>query len=154
MVCKFCGNTIEDSSEFCFICGNKVMKEEAPEVFAEAKPAEVPVVAAPAEAQQPIYAQPAPVYAQQAYAQPAPSAPVEEGKKKKKDKSVCSKAKKFFAALFAMTFILQFIPWIWYKNAKKAGYEEKAVSILNSLMTGLCIFMAIICAVLIKTGMF
>ncbi|MBQ4348686.1 MAG: hypothetical protein IKB94_07590 [Clostridia bacterium] len=154
MVCKFCGNTIEDSSEFCFICGNKVMKEEAPEVFAEAKPAEVPVVAAPAEAQQPIYAQPAPVYAQQAYAQPAPAAPVEEGKKKKKDKSVCSKAKKFFAALFAMTFILQFIPWIWYKNAKKAGYEEKAVSILNSLMTGLCIFMAIICAVLIKTGMF
>ena len=142
MVCKFCGNTIEDSSEFCFICGNKVMKEEAPEVFAEAKPAEVPVVAAPAEAQQPIYAQ------------PAPAAPVEEGKKKKKDKSVCSKAKKFFAALFAMTFILQFIPWIWYKNAKKAGYEEKAVSILNSLMTGLCIFMAIICAVLIKTGMF
>lgn len=154
MVCKFCGNTIEDSSEFCFICGNKVMKEEAPEVFAEAKPAEGPVVAAPAEAQQPIYAQPAPVYAQQAYAQPAPAAPVEEGKKKKKDKSVCSKAKKFFAALFAMTFILQFIPWIWYKNAKKAGYEEKAVSILNSLMTGLCIFMAIICAVLIKTGMF
>ncbi len=154
MVCKFCGNTIEDSSEFCFICGNKVMKEEAPEVFAEAKPAEVPVVAAPAEAQQPIYAQQAPVYAQQAYAQPAPAAPVEEGKKKKKDKSVCSKAKKFFAALFALTFILQFIPWIWYKNAKKAGYEEKAVSILNSLMTGLCIFMAIICAVLIKTGMF
>ncbi len=160
MVCKFCGNTIEDSSEFCFICGNKVMKEEAPEVFAEAKPAEVPVVAAPAEAQQPIYAQQAPVYAQQApvyaqqaYVQQAPEAPAEKGKKKK-DKSVCSKAKKFFAALFALTFVLQFIPWIWYKNAKKAGYEEKAVAILNSLMTGLCIFMAIICGVLIKVGMF
>ncbi|MBQ7295918.1 MAG: hypothetical protein IJW86_06960 [Clostridia bacterium] len=157
MVCKFCGNTIEDSSEFCFICGNKVMKEEAPEVFAEAKPAEVPVVAAPAEAQ-PIYAQQAPVYAQQVYAQPAApapeAAPAEEGKKKKKDKSVCSKAKKFFAALFAITFVLQFIPWIWYKNAKKKGYEEKAVAILNSLMTGLCIFMAIICVVLIKVGMF
>ncbi len=165
MVCKFCGNTIEDSSEFCFICGNKVMKEEAPAVYTEAAPAEVPVVAAPAPEAQPIYAQQAPVYAQQAYAQPAApvaapeAAPAEEGKKKKnkkdkKDKSVCSKAKKFFAALFAITFVLQFIPWIWYKNAKKAGYEEKAVAILNSLMTGLCIFMAIICGVLIKTNMF
>lgn len=157
MVCKFCGNTIEDSSEFCFICGNKVMKEEAPAVYTEAKPVEVPVVAPAAEAPaQPIYAQQAPVYAQQAYA--AAPAPVAEegkkGKKAKKDKSVCSKAKKFFAALFALTFILQFIPWIWYKNAKKAGYEEKAVAILNSLMTGLCIFMAIICGVLIKVGMF
>lgn len=157
MVCKFCGNTIEDSSEFCFICGNKVIKEEAPAVFVDAAPAEVPVVAAPAPEAQPIYAQ-------QAYAQPvAPvatpeAAPAEEGKKKKgkkvKDKSACSKAKKFFAALFAITFVLQFIPWIWYKNAKKAGYEEKAVAILNSLMTGLCIFMAIICGVLIKVGMF
>lgn len=156
MVCKFCGNTIDDSSEFCFICGNKVMKENAPEVYAEAAPAEVPVVAAPAPEAQPIYAQ-------QAYAQPvapvavAPeAAPAEEGKKKKnkKDKSVCSKAMKFFAAVFALTFILQFIPWIWYKKAKKAGYEEKAVSILNSLMTGLCILMAVICGVLIKVGMF
>ena len=40
------------------------------------------------------------------------------------------------------------------EHAKKAGYEEKAVAILNSLMTGLCIFMAIICGVLIKTNMF
>ena len=159
MVCKFCGNTIEDSSEFCFICGNKVMKEEAPAVYAEAAPVEVPVVAAPAAEAQPIYAQPAPVYAAPAAPVAPVEAPAEEGKKKKKekknkDKSVCSKAKKFFAALFAITFILQFIPWIWYKKAKKAGYEEKAVAILNSLMTGLCIFMAIICGVLIKVGMF
>lgn len=165
MVCKFCGNTIEDSSEFCFICGNKVVKEEAPEVFTQAKPVEVPVVAPTADdvasqpiyAQQaPVYAQQAPVYAQQAYVQQNPEtvAPAAPAKKSKKDKSVCSKAKKFFAAVFALTFILQFIPWIWYKNAKKAGYEEKAVSILNSLMVGLCIFMAIICGVLIKVGMF
>ncbi len=161
MVCKFCGNTIEDSSEFCFICGNKVMKDAAEEVYTQAKPVEVPVVASTAEdataaqpiyAQQaPVYAQQAPVYAQQAYVQQAPEAA--PAKKGKKDKSVCSKAKKFFAALFSITFILQFIPWIWYKNAKKAGYEEKAVSILNSIMTGLCIFMAIICVVLLKKFM-
>lgn len=157
MVCKFCGNTIEDNSEFCFICGNKAIKDEIPaeEVFAQPKPTEIPVVAAEAPAadaqtvytqQAPVYAQQAPIYAQQAYVQQV----VEP---KKKGKSTCSKAKKFFAALFAATFILQFIPWIWYKNAKKAEYEEKAVSILNSIMVGLCIFMAVICVVLIKKFM-
>ena len=52
MVCKFCGNTIEDNSEFCFICGNKAVKDELPaeEVFAQPKPAEVPVVTADAPA--------------------------------------------------------------------------------------------------------
>lgn len=161
MVCKFCGNTIEDNSEFCFICGNKVMKEEAPAeaVFTQPIPEEVPVVTtaeAPAVDPQavyapqgaPVYTQQAPIYAQQVYVQQ-----VAEPKKAKKGKSSCSKAAKFFAALFAATFILQFIPWIWYKKAKKAGYEDKAASILNSTMVGLCIFMAVICGVLIKMFM-
>ena len=45
MVCKFCGNTIEDNSEFCFICGNKVIKDEIPAeaVYAQPAPAEIPV---------------------------------------------------------------------------------------------------------------
>ena len=162
MVCKFCGNTIEDNSEFCFICGNKVIKDEIPAeaVYAQPAPAEIPVVAPeapvaeaqPIYAQQvPVYAQQAPIYAQQAYVQQMPEP--KKGKKAKKEKSACSKALKFFAALFAATFILQFIPWIWYKNAKKAGYEEKATAIVNATMTGLCIFMAIICGVLIKKFM-
>ena len=159
MVCKFCGNTIEDNSEFCFICGNKAIKDELPaeEVFAQPKPAEVPVVTADAPAadpqtvytqQAPIYTQQTPIYAQQVYVQT-----VEPKKAKKACKSTLSKAAKFFAVVFAATFILQFIPWIWYKNAKKAGYEEKATAVLNATMTGLCIFMAIICVVLIKTTM-
>ena len=159
MVCKFCGNTIEDNSEFCFICGNKAVKDELPaeEVFAQPKPAEVPVVTADAPAadpqtvytqQAPIYTQQTPIYAQQVYVQT-----VEPKKAKKAFKSTLSKAAKFFAVVFAATFILQFIPWIWYKNAKKAGYEEKATAVLNATLTGLCIFMAIICAVLIKTTM-
>ena len=159
MVCKFCGNTIEDNSEFCFICGNKVIKDEIPAeaVYTQPAPAEIPVLTAdapvaeaqPVYQQAPVYAQPGTtVYAQQAYIQQ-----VAEPKKAKQPKSVCTKAMKFFAALFAATFILQFIPWIWYKNAKKAGYEEKATSILNSTMVGLCIFMAVICALLIKKFM-
>jgi uncharacterized membrane protein YcjF (UPF0283 family) len=159
MVCKFCGNTIEDNSEFCFICGNKAIKDELPaeEVFVQPAPAEVPVVTADAPAadpqtvytqQAPIYTQQTPIYAQQVYVQT-----VEPKKKSKTPKSSLSKAAKFFAVLFAATFVLQFIPWIWYKNAKKAGYEEKATAVLNSVMTGLCIFMAIICIVLIKMFM-
>ena len=29
MICKFCGNVIEDNSDFCFICGQKNPAEEA-----------------------------------------------------------------------------------------------------------------------------
>ena len=159
MVCKFCGNTIEDNSEFCFICGNKVIKDEIPAeaVYTQPAPAEIPVVTdeVPAAEVQPVY-QPAPVYAQAGttvYAQQAYIQQVATPKKEKKAKSSCSKALKFFAALFAATFVLQFIPWIWYKNAKKAGYEEKATSILNSTMVGLCIFMAVVSGVLIAKFM-
>ena len=161
MVCKFCGNTIEDNSEYCFICGNKVIKDEIPAeaVYTQPAPVEIPVVAeAPATEAQPVYAQQvpvytqqAPIYAQQAYVQQMPEpAKEKKDKKGKKDKSRCSKALKFFAALFAATFILQFIPWIWYKKAKKAGYEEKAEALMNSTTVGLCIFMAIVGAILVK----
>ena len=40
MICKFCGNVIEDTSDFCFICGQKVAEEAAvEEAFVEAAPA-------------------------------------------------------------------------------------------------------------------
>lgn len=32
MICKFCGNVIDDNSDFCFICGQKNPAEEAPAV--------------------------------------------------------------------------------------------------------------------------
>ncbi|MBR3948997.1 MAG: hypothetical protein IKJ70_06295 [Clostridia bacterium] len=177
MICKFCGNVIEDSSDFCFICGQKVA-EEAPAFEAEAPVAEEPVAeeaAVPAEAPAaavgaapaafpsfeslpqgtPIYAQTAPVYAHQVFIQQFPAAPqgpfvqVNGQNIGGKDPSVCSKAKKFFSAFFAVTFILQFISWIWYSGAKKQGFPKKAEDILNSTMIGLCIFMVIACGVLI-----
>ena len=182
MICKFCGNVIEDTSDFCFICGQKVA-EEAPAFEAEAPvaaeapateeavvPAEAPVAAAavnntiPAFPSfetlpqgTPIYAQTAPVYAHQVFIQqitPAATTPFVQvnGQNlggKVKDNSVCSKAKKFFSAFFALTFILQFISWIWYSGAKKQGYPKKAEDILNSTMIGLCIFMVAVCGFLI-----
>ncbi len=174
MICKFCGNTIEDNSDFCFICGQKVAEEEAaapaenmqvfsqvtlPEEEAQPETVTIPVPeqaaaipeipqGAPIYAQAaPIYAQQAPVYAQQAIVQQMPAAPQKQ--KKNKDKSIATKATKFFSALFAATFVLQFISWIWYKNAVKQSYDNKAVAILNSTMIGLCIFMAIVCLTII-----
>ena len=182
MICKFCGNVIEDSSDFCFICGQKVAAEEAPAFAAEEPAAEVPATEeAPAVAEAPvapvaaaatvpafpsfdtlpqgtpIYAQTAPVYAHQVFIQqitPAATTPFVQvnGQNlggKVKDASICSKAKKFFSAFFAVTFILQFISWIWYSGAKKQGYPKKAEDILNSTMIGLCIFMVIACGFLI-----
>lgn len=183
MICKFCGNVIEDTSDFCFICGQKVAEEAATEeAFVEAAPApeaeEAVVTAdAPVAAQAaatvpefpafdmstlpqgtPIYAQTAPVYAHQVFIQQitpaAPAAPFVQvnGQNlggKVKDNSVCSKAKKFFSAFFALTFILQFISWIWYSGAKKQGFPKKAEDILNSTMIGLCIFMVAVCGFLI-----
>lgn len=182
MICKFCGNVIEDTSDFCFICGQKVAEEAAvEEAFVEAAPApeaEEAVVTADAPVAQatatvpefpafdmstlpqgtPIYAQTAPVYAHQVFIQqitPAAAAtPFVQvnGQNlggKVKDASVCSKAKKFFSAFFALTFILQFISWIWYNGAKKQGFPKKAEDILNSTMVGLCIFMVAVCGYLI-----
>ena len=184
MICKFCGNVIEDTSDFCFICGQKVAEEAAvEEAFVEAAPApeaEEAVVTADAPVAQatatvpefpafdmstlpqgtPIYAQTAPVYAHQVFIQQitpaAPATPFVQvnGQNlggKVKDASVCSKAKKFFSAFFALTFILQFISWIWYSGAKKQGFPKKAEDILNATMIGLCIFMVIACAAMIFT---
>ena len=84
MICKFCGNVIEDSSDFCFICGQKVVAEApayAAEVYSQ-KPEGVPAEVAP---EQPVYAAPATAPVAPVYV--APVVPAEEpvdkkGKKK------------------------------------------------------------------------
>lgn len=184
MICKFCGNVIDDNSDFCFICGQKNPAEETPapapavenaDIFSQTPVAEeaaaqtsvfvaqqtVPVApeaavfdeaAAPVYAHSaPIYAQSAPVYAQQAIIQQV--APAQVIKTKSSDSSIASKGMKFFAALLSALFILQFIPWMWYNKAKKAGYEQKSIDLLNSIMVGLCIFMAVVGLIFIKSFM-
>lgn len=182
MVCKFCGNVIDDNSDFCFICGQKNPAEETPapveeknDIFSQAPVAEEAAPQAPAfvaqqtvpvapeapvydEAAAPIYAQSAPIYAQSApvYAQQAiiqQVAPAQIIKTKTSDSGVASKGKKFFAALLSALFILQFIPWMWYSKAKKDGYEQKSIDLLNSIMIGLCIFMAALGLFFIKSFM-
>lgn len=157
MICKYCGSEIDDGSDFCYICGQKVEAEQT--VYASAndnvysQPAQSveetvsqPVAETPIETtvQQPeIQTQPAPVQ---------PEVETKKGKKKKKEKvkdpAVASKGIKFVAFLFAI------IGLILYKKAKKAGYQEKATVILNTLMLGLCIKMAIANVILAKKYLF
>ncbi len=185
MICKFCGNVIDDNSDFCFICGQKNPAEEIPaapaeennDVFSQTPVAETPVAQAPAFVVEqtapvapdaavyddnnpapiyaqsaPIYAQSAPVYAQQAIIQQVAPAQIVKTKNAG-GSSVASKSSKFFAALLSALFVLQFIPWIWYSKAKKAGYEQKAIDILNAIMIGLCIFMAVVGLFFVKSFM-
>ena len=157
MICKFCGNEIDDGSDFCYICGQKVEEPvpayAAADVYSQpaaapAAPVQAPVAPAPA----PVAAAPAPAPVAAPAAAPAvaPEAPAEQGGKKKKAKKVkdpnmASRAQRFFS------FVLFFIVGpILYKKEKKNGNEAKATSILNATMRGLCVFMAIIVLVLIK----
>ena len=160
MICKFCGNEIDDGSDFCYICGQKV--EEPVPAYAAADVYSQPAAAPAAPVQAPVAPAPAPVAAAPAPAAPAPDAapaaapaavseaPAEQGGKKKKAKKVkdpnmASRAQRFFS------FVLFFIVGpILYKKEKKNGNEAKATSILNATMRGLCVFMAIIVLVLIK----
>ncbi len=116
MICKFCGNSIEDNSDFCFICGQKVenaaafQPAQSNDVFSQAasvQPAAAPV--APVAPAQPVQAPAAaPVQA------PVAAVPAEELQKKgrkakkakkQKDPNSASGALKFFTALFLAIFL-------------------------------------------------
>ncbi len=162
MVCKFCGNEIDDNSDFCFICGQKVepqndayVAEPAANVYTQP---EAPV-AAEAEA-----VAEAPAAVATAVAEPVaePAAPAAEIRSKKEIKAelkaakkaakaekyaVASRAARFFSFIFAI------VGLIIYSKAKKEGDEEKAVVIVNTMMTGLCIKMGIVIIIMIKKFM-
>lgn len=193
MICKYCGNVIEDNSDFCFICGQKVVSDApayAAEIYSQqpqGAPAQPVYAAAPVAPEQPVYAAPGqPVYAvsgQPVYAAPVqpvyapPEAP--KGKKAKKAKKPKSPANPpalsqkekillgFLAAVFlavagvmcknilvvvicvALTAIVGAVYYKKYKKAFDAGYEEKALDILNTGMIGLCVGMAVVVLFLI-----
>ena len=152
MICKFCGNEIDDGSDFCFICGQKVeANQEAPvqnanDVYSQPQ---TPV----AEAIQPQVDVEVPVYQQPVAPQPdvAPEAPAKKKKrkeKKAKKPSAASKGIRFVCFLFAI------IGLILYKKAKKAGNDEKATAILNAIMSGVCVKLAVVNVVLAKKFLF
>lgn len=172
MICKFCGNEIDNNSDFCFICGQKVepqqptyAAEPAANVYSqpEAAPAapEAPVYSAPEAVQTaaPVYTAPvAPAAAPAEQPVAAPAVPqIKSRKELKKEKKLAkkaaaaacpvTKAQKFFSFIFAL------VGLILYSKAKKANETEKAVIILNTMMTGLCVKMGIVIIVMIKKFM-
>ena len=96
MTCKFCGNVIEDNSDICFICGQKVeaapVAEAAADAFAPAAPV-APVYAGEVPAA-PV-APAAPVYAAAPVAPAAPAVADIKAQKKalKEAKKAAKKAK-------------------------------------------------------------
>ena len=174
MTCKFCGNVIEDNSDICFICGQKV--EAAPVAEAPVAPV-APVAEAPVA---PVYAAApaAPVYAA---APAAPAAPVinpadlkaqkkamKEAKKaakaaKKKGKGISIGRVIITALIIALVFILKdFAAYVIavglvyaifayrsYNKVSTAGNTGAANRLVNSLMIGACIGMAVACVLLI-----
>lgn len=163
MVCKFCGNEIDDNSDFCFICGQKVEAKEPAYAAAPAANVYTQPEAAPAEES---VAEAAPVAEPVAEAAPAAapvSASVAAQRSKKELKAEMKAAKKAEkAAKYAIasraarffSFIFVLVGLIIYSKAKKEGNEEKAVVILNTFMTGLCVKMAIVIVIMAKKFMF
>lgn len=183
MICKFCGNVIEDNSDFCFICGQKVVAETpayAAQVYSqkpEGAPAE-PVPVAPVAPVEPVYAPPV-------VPEEAPKKKkfkkIKIAKKAKKDKapavvsSTLSKQEKILTAVLpalllavagvmcskiivvaiclVLTGVAAYFLYKKYNEAIGAGYEEKATELLNTGMLGLCIGMAIVIIFLVKTYM-
>lgn len=161
MVCKFCGNEIDDNSDFCFICGQKVEAKEPAYAAApvanvytqpEAAPADEPTAEAEpveAPAAEPVAA--APVSASVAAQRSKKELKAEMKAAKKAEKAakyaIASRAARFFSFIFVL------VGLIIYSKAKKEGNEEKAVAILNTFMTGLCFKMCIVIGVMIKKFM-
>lgn len=168
MICKFCGNEIEDGSDFCYVCGQKVEAEQpaADDLYSQATADDTQAV--PAYAAQQTVTEAAPVYAaaQETAAQApvyqpvAPAASVDtpdtmveqQGKKKKKQKNKevfqTKRGVRFVCFLFAL------IGLIIYSKAKKAGNEVRATECMNAIMLGLDVKLAILCVVLAKKFMF
>ena len=160
MVCKFCGNEIDDNSDFCFICGQKVEAKEpayaaaapAANVYTqpEAAPATEPVAdVAPVAEPEAVAAAPVSATAAAQRSKKELKAEMKAAKKAAKDAkyAIASRAARFFSFLFAL------VGLIIYSKAKKEGDEEKAVVILNTFMTGLCVKMGIIIIFMVKKFM-
>lgn len=156
MYCKFCGNEIEDGSDFCYVCGQRVspVRPNTDDVYSQAAPAEAATEPAPVFVpEQPV------AVADPAQTQPMPAeAPVaadpeqQDGKKKKKKKEKTvyqtKRGVRFVCFLFAL------IGLIIYSKAKKNGNEVRATECANAIMLGLDFKLAILAAVALKKFMF
>ncbi len=139
MICKYCGNELDDNAELCFICGHKVDPvQQEPELVTDDPTAYLLDDAKDASKEQPDVSADAP----SAGLTPTSSEvvinkPVKAGK-----------FARFVSFLFAL------IGLIIYAVKKKNGEEAKANSIANAIGVGLCVKMTALGAFLVKLFMF
>ena len=129
MICKFCGNEIDDHSQFCFVCGQKI---DAPAPEAQAKPDALPTE--PAGAETLPVAEPA---AAEDYAAVDP-----------KDVQKAGKFTRFIC------FICPLIGAIIYMIRAKQGETGKKHSVANATMSGVCLYLIIGILLVVKKSMF
>ena len=179
MTCKYCGNVIEDNSDICFICGQKVEPAAAPAEAADAFAPAAPVApVAPVATAAPVYAAApaAPVYAAAPVAAAPSAADIKAQKKalkaakkaaKKEGKAKGGKLNFLIPALLiALTFAVKDLCYIFvglglaytymiyrsYNKALAAEDTDKANNIVNKAMSGAILGMAIACVLLIKSA--
>ena len=127
MTCKYCGNEIDDGSDVCFVCGQKIAGE--PET-------EEPAQDAPAEAD----AQPIPVS--------EPADPEEYADVEPADVEKAGKFARF------ISFVFPLIGWFIYASHRKHGRTGKMNSIANAAWSGVCFYLAIAIVIVVKSSMF
>ena len=129
MICKCCGNEIDDHSQFCFVCGQKI---DAPVPEAQAQTDALP--AEPASAETLPVSEPA---AAEEYAAVDP-----------KDVQKAGKFTRFIC------FICPLIGAIIYMIRAKQGETGKKRSVANATMSGVCLYLIIGILFVVKKSMF
>lgn len=159
MICNFCGNKIDDASEFCMICGQKSADTKASDadssesVFSQMQqdvPVEAPVAPTetPAEpvAEEAVVVEEAPVVEAPAEvtSELKETLENEKGKKKKAKKPVG-----FFMRI--LCFISTIIAFFTYRKALKKGTPERQEAVVNLLGLSICWKLAVVVVYLAVT---
>lgn len=131
MICKFCGNEIDDHSEFCFVCGQKIPAQSGQEDLSNepAAPAADPDAAQVLPVSEPADAE--------AYANVGP-----------KDVEKAGKFARF------ISFLCPLIGFILYAVYTKREQTGKKHSIANAAMSGVCFYLIIGILAVVKKSMF
>ncbi len=139
MVCKYCGNEIDDHSEFCFVCGQNIASQPADD---QADAAAAPDTSAQTgeTLREADGAQPLPVAEPAAAEDYAAVDPKDVQKAGKFTRFVC--------------FICPLIGAILYMVCAKKGETGKKHSVANATMSGVCFYLVIAILLVIRNSMF
>lgn len=145
MICKFCGNEIDDSSEFCYICGQKVSDEATVYVAQGENVYSQPEAESESSVPQEVIGEPYVALAEpESVTERDEFAEAVQELKALKEKIKGIGFERFICFMFAI------IGLILYASEKSRGNIEKANALLNAIVTGLCVKMGIVILIMGK----